>query len=291
LNNAHNSLALKGRQKENERMDEKINNELSNKNIEKIIIDTFNDVLKMSSEEQITKPIEFDKDVSCEKGPVLMYPEYRNKTTVEEDKPSPRMSEQELKQKFIDNLKKSEIHCFYSVETPSKDSYNFKKIPRLDRGGQSALFDLSLYDKNKKIFSHLEFKCGNVVAFCITKDLLKLSTEPGLDKNYFIHIVNGFDKGTYKSLNRKYVGELPTKNEDEENLYKIIRDGLSKRIIIYLLVVRNQIKEYNGSKDKPVSGFFKLVYDNTGLNWKWHELDKDESQLSNNNSSPRIPQG
>ena len=279
--------------------DKELNNEnnenhaLNNENVVKIINDTIKSVLQMSSKEQRDSRTPDNaadfKTASCKEGPVLVYPKYRDKKTM--DIPETRISEQELKQIFIASLGGSKINCFYSVETPSDKTYNFKsEIPKIDPDGQSALFDLSLYDKNKEIFSHLEFKCGNVDEFCITKDLLKLSAEPGKGKgkNYFIHIINGFDGRTLKSLTKKYVGELPTENEDEQTLYETIREGLSKRIIIYLLVVRNQIKDYGGSKDIPVSGFFKLVYQNNDLNWKssWYRYNEN-----NNEFEPCIPQG
>lgn len=120
------------------------NTDLNDGNVEKIIIDTFKGVLEMPSADD-------DKAGSCEEGPVLMYPEYRDKETVET--PVTRISEQELKQKFIACLGDSKIKCFYSVETPSKNPYNFQCIPKMDdSGGKSALFDLSLYDKSKEIF-------------------------------------------------------------------------------------------------------------------------------------------
>lgn len=141
--------------------------------------------------------------------------------------------------------------------------------------------------KVKKFFSHLEFKCGNVKCLCIKKDLLKLSKEPGKGKNYFIHIVDGFNDSTMKSLTKKYVREPPYKNKDVQDLYETIKKGLNEKIIICLLVVRNQIKEYGGSQKEPVRGYFKLVYNN-GLNWNnsWYRYDEN-----NNEFEPRIPQG
>ena len=264
--------------------------ELTIENIEQVIIDTFEDVLMMSSEEQSKSrtpenPKKFnDNSLDCENGPLLIYPNYRNKTTSEE--PATRMSEQELKQKLIEKLIDHKIQCFYSVETPSNECYNFKnEYPKVDSKGQSARFDLSLYNKGKKVFSHLEFKHGNVEESCITKDLLKLSLEPSElneTRNYFIHIIDGFNKRTEDSLTKKYIDEninntKTISNGEKDQLYEKIREGLSGSVVIYLLVVRNQMEEYGGSQKSPVKGYFKLVYNkDTGLNWEksWH-LYKD----------------
>ena len=163
-----------------------------------------------------------------------------------------RVSEQELKQEFIKYLSKfikkqnEENKWFYSVETPTIGSYDFKQVPKIadTRTGTSARVDLTVFDKYEmvkdemskadyakySILSHIEFKQGSTVRdYDIIKDLLKLSYEPYCNQNmaaaverekiekyyggnlkekthYFIHFVDSFKKSDLEKLTDKYFG-------------------------------------------------------------------------------------
>lgn len=99
-----------------------------------------------------------------------------------------RYSEQELRQFFIEKIIKNG-KWKYSVETPTKEKYIFKKVdvPVINQNGKSARFDLTVYENDKSV-CHIEFKQGQSEKKQIQKDLLKLAHEENDSKkeNYFI---------------------------------------------------------------------------------------------------------
>ncbi len=139
----------------------------------------------------------------------IIFPKKRNKPV--------RISEQELRFIFVEQLNK-EIsngwNVFYSVETPTIDTYRFKDIePQIDHNGQSASFDLVIHDKDYKRIALIEFKANNADEHEHKKDFVKLSNpveSKGID-TFFVEIVNGTNNGTYNSLKQKtknYTGDF-----------------------------------------------------------------------------------
>ena len=134
-----------------------------------------------------------------------------------------RISEQELRSIFIEQLyveingtysgATEKWDVYYSVETPTKgDKYCFpqkeKPYYNLDKDkdgkGDSANFDLVIFDNELQRIALIEFKANNRGNH--EKDILKLNHPKELDSNplrYFIEIVKSADSGTYKSLNKK----------------------------------------------------------------------------------------
>lgn len=96
-------------------------------------------------------------------GTRLIFPHYRK----ENEEIKIRVSEQELKQIFIENFNnycKDKYDLFYSVETPTEYKYSFsdKTNPRRDdETGQSAMVDLSIHDKDLNRIALIEFKALN----------------------------------------------------------------------------------------------------------------------------------
>lgn len=122
-----------------------------------------------------------------------------------------RISEQELRFIFVEQLNR-EIsngwNVYYSVETPTKDTYRFKDTkPVIDSNGQSASFDLVIHDKNYKRIALVEFKANNSNEHEHKKDFVKLSNpieNEGID-TFFVEIVKGANRNTYKSLKQKTI--------------------------------------------------------------------------------------
>jgi hypothetical protein len=128
-----------------------------------------------------------------------------------------RVSEQEFRFAFIEALiehNKTTLDSdkiYYSVETPSKDVYQFTKgnMPQIaeDGDGQSASFDLTLY-RNKRVIALIEFKAHNVNKLYVWKDLLKLQNpEEGNSEcfRYFLWLFESKNSGTGKSVNDKII--------------------------------------------------------------------------------------
>jgi hypothetical protein len=129
-----------------------------------------------------------------------------------------RISEQEFRFAFIEALiehNKATLDSdkiYYSVETPSKDVYQFPKdnMPKIAENdeGQSASFDLTLY-RNKRVIALIEFKAHNVNKLYVWKDLLKLQNPKEGNSEclrYFLWLFKSMDSGTEKSVNDKIVG-------------------------------------------------------------------------------------
>ena len=103
-----------------------------------------------------------------------MYGEHRNHET--------RISEQELRFSFVEAFNKycdkKNIDLFYSVETPTKDTYSGfkdkKEEPKQDPNGRSAEFDLVIYNNDLKRVCLVEFKALNADEHDHWKDFVKL---------------------------------------------------------------------------------------------------------------------
>lgn len=124
-----------------------------------------------------------------------------------------RVSEQEMRFAFVEAFNETypdySEKLYYAVEVPTKDLYDFRTIPPQIGKGQSAMFDLVLYDVNgPRVF--IEFKGNNPSAEHYNKDFCKLENaiEYGEKNNtlrYFIEILKNSNKGTKTSLSRKCI--------------------------------------------------------------------------------------
>ena len=140
-----------------------------------------------------------------------------------------RISEQELRFVFTEvftlHCEKEKLEWFYSVETPTLNTYFFSKgkkakdgpFPRPDDKGESANFDFVVHNKNRERICLIEFKAHKKDT--IHKDYTKLIYDPftddkdnGCDKYathtqcYFIEIVNNKSKNV--SIKNKFEEKL-----------------------------------------------------------------------------------
>lgn len=101
-------------------------------------------------------------------------------------KPIVRYSEQELRFLFVEQFneycRKHKLGWFYSVETPTRDTYSGfsgqNAKPKQDNGGQSAMIDLVIHNENLQRIALIEFKALNPDKTCYWKDFVKLNNEP-----------------------------------------------------------------------------------------------------------------
>ena len=129
----------------------------------------------------------------------LVFPKYRGKEEV-------RLSEQEIRFLFIEKFNKycseKKLNLFYSIETPSEERYNFSQRPKKHCSskkdkGESAQFDMVIYDESKERVCLIEFKNNKNDAGEYEKDFLKLSVEGSDDfLCYFISIAESSNSGT-----------------------------------------------------------------------------------------------
>lgn len=161
-----------------------------------------------------------------------------------------RISEQELRFIFVEQLNKeiadegNAWDVYYSVETPTKgDKYCFpqKEKPYYNKGGKgdSANFDLVIFDNELQRIALIEFKANNRGNH--EKDILKLNQSEEFSKNtltlrYFIEIVKNADSGTYKSLNKKM------KDKGDDIIFKCWSLGLGHEITNDILLYPKERK-------------------------------------------------
>lgn len=157
-----------------------------------------------------------------------------------------RFSEQEIKQIFISLIERKKNDYVYSVETPTKYRYRFSGFMNKDyrpkvydnteagySNAESARVDVSLYNNidSYPLLTHIEFKANQPTFNGIEKDLLKLLMEPvDLQENYFIHVLNKSDKGTWRSLADKYRCSINSIHNSDLSSFKV-----NNKVIIYLL--------------------------------------------------------
>ena len=184
-------------------------------------------------------------------GSHIIFPKKRQEEAIETKQDITRVSEQELKQIFIEQLNK-EIEkgwdVYYSVETPTKDIYRFsdvekplcgKEIEEINKDrerngmpllkGQSANFDLVIHDGNFKRIVLIEFKANNVDKKDYAKDFKKLNNQEEGDDSvlrYFIEIVRNTNSGTFPSLHGKIEG-----NENIFRCCSLSNGDITKEVI------------------------------------------------------------
>lgn len=145
----------------------------------------------------------------------IIFPKKRNEKCNKEDI---RLSEQELRFIFVEQLneyinKHKEWNVFYSVETPTVDTYSFKNEPtrkRVEEGGRSANFDLVIHNDKAERIALIEFKASNPPIKNYQKDLVKLSNEKEAgDLRYFIQLLENTETNTIDNIKNKIFPQEP----------------------------------------------------------------------------------
>lgn len=141
-----------------------------------------------------------------------------------------RISEQELRQLFIEEFKSLQMELFFSIETPTIGKYSFTnkakklKVADKDDNGQSALLDMSIFNKNfssYERFLNIEFKHKNTTHNNISKDILKLVHEK--QSGVFILLLKNTNRGTLKSVHKKISDSfVEHKDKWKGNEYKYV---------------------------------------------------------------------
>lgn len=168
-----------------------------------------------------------------------------------------RISEQELKQLFIEIFIKDYTSLFYSIETPTVNKYSFTNEPNKikvgddDDKGQSALLDMCVFRKEKKSYErilNIEFKHKNATEKNISKDILKLIHEE--PNGTFILLLKNTDSGTLRSILNKFSNSFKTHiekwNGDKYIQLNILsleekENGQGKPFLIHRIIRENSL--------------------------------------------------
>jgi len=169
-----------------------------------------------------------------------------------------RVSEQEARFLFTRELE-SQTEYYYSVETPTMETYRFSgvDIPKIAEDGRSGNVDVCLYDSQHQRIHLVEFKAHNVDVVDMLKDFLKLRYDNDGEKltNYFVHLLETYNKGTIDNLIGKYKTIFEFRDEDYER-----NNNLIKNDVVVCLCFLNE---------KQI-----LFFDETDVNEKLNTLKK-----------------
>lgn len=141
----------------------------------------------------------------------ILFPSYRSG--------KPRISEQELRQQFIEVVRRDHPSWYYSVETPTASCYDFKHGVEATEKGRSARFDLTLYDEQRHPIAFIEFKAhGRTTQPNYEKDFLKLVQTNEDVCRLFVQLFEGFEDRTLINLVKEKLGPsfkaVPTAREN-----------------------------------------------------------------------------
>jgi hypothetical protein len=179
----------------------------------------------------------------------LIFPKYWNGTM----KGKMRISEQEARFLFVQNLEKQQ-DLYYSVEVPTKKMYNFTDTPKIVlEDGKSAMFDVCIYDRNRKMECLLEFKSKQSTEKSIKKDFLKLLCDEDNLQNYFVHVVENCDAKTIPEIEKKYRAACSFVKNPISSLKIFLyilgnnKSGVDGNLIIY------EVPEFNENNRKIIN--------------------------------------
>ncbi|MCB5245218.1 MAG: hypothetical protein WC179_03850 [Candidatus Cloacimonadaceae bacterium] len=204
--------------------------------LETYIRDAAEMLFDLGSECENTKPINGNKMIF----PLKKQPQ-KNKVK--------RVSEQELRQCFIEVIKGSEF--FYSVETPT--IFKYRKTGSIEKSGN---LDLCLYSiENSEIVREvcIEFKAHNMEASYYF-DLYKTTRESG--NNLYYHLLSSMNNGTLTASTSKRTGLLVKLQQDLRslNINNIHSESLtiaivcmSPRLVIYQSISKDNLQKRNYS--------------------------------------------
>lgn len=137
----------------------------------------------------------------------LIFPRYWVTKEGERVEGELRVSEQELRFMFVEELNKycdahRDWEVYYSVETPTSNSYQLT-----GEGQQSGCIDLCIHGKDLKRIALIEFKALNPSEHDHAKDAFKLKHEIEGELRYFIEIVKSHNRKTDEKIVEKLKAE------------------------------------------------------------------------------------
>jgi len=189
----------------------------NNEAIEKLIENSFKELLKIGEENAIKQNAESR----------LIFPKKRDGEK--------RVSEQELRFLLARELEKQK-DFYYSVEVPTEDEFSFTGDYPL-----SARTDLCLYNSKGKKISLIELKYKNVN---VKNDFLKLLCDSETEQNYFVQIVDNTNRGTIEKIEKKY----------QDALTYIPSTKIKSSVKIILFVISKQLsRKYKINKTGELS--------------------------------------
>ena len=146
----------------------------------------------------------------------LIIPNYQNNQSEDDNGDKERVSEQELRFVFVEQLlKRLPDGYYYSIETPTDRHYKFSEnginITPVREEGQSGNFDLTI-NKDKQRVAIIEFKAKSSSPHAYAKDFCKLwYSKEGKGKNTYRYFINVFESMNKRTMN-SFVDKITNPN-------------------------------------------------------------------------------
>ncbi len=186
----------------------------------------------------------------------LIFPKKEKKSKI-------RISEQESRVLFCHAIENYYKEIFYSIETPTLENYCFKKEIAKNNNGQSALFDMSLYELKNELITqkiNIEFKAHNVKDSHIEKDILKLFKEP--QSCLFFHTLKAINSGTLINGKTGIFDKYKTGILGNINRW----NSQKEKYILFAICIIDQnvllMKTFKASDFTNISDFFEIKFKN-----------------------------
>ena len=215
-----------------------------------------------------------------------------------------RISEQELRQLFIEEFRAESNNLYYSIETPTVNRYSFtnkskviKVADDVDKG-QSALIDMCVFEKKDEKSEYtrhlnIEFKHKNATKDNITKDILKLMHEK--ESGAFIVLLKNTNTGTLNNLVETRFGVIDKLSQSFEyhKSNQVQWNGGDEKFIEIVIL---SLEEKENGKGQPFvfhSKISKIDLDslnNSKDNWKKEILVNGVYQSNDVKKISLIPQ-
>lgn len=180
-----------------------------------------------------------------------------------------RISEQELRQVFIDKFKVLHENLYYSIEAPTKGKYNLGKsydeINVCDEInniiGQSALIDMSVFKRNEenKMYNrimNIEFKHQNAPIKDIGKDVLKLMYED--QKGTFIFLLDNTNKGSLNNPSEIRKGVMDKLSESFKNFRDKKYWQGDQSILLVIMSLKEKVLIYRTVTNESLENVFSI---------------------------------
>jgi hypothetical protein len=171
-----------------------------------------------------------------------------------------RISEQELRQLFIEEFKVTHPDLFYSIETPTAHKYSFTnktneiKVGDDNNKGKSASLDMCIFKETEEgceRILNVEFKHQNSAYKSLAKDVLKLVNEK--QNGAFILLLKNTDSGTFRNNGETGVFDKFYKSfdgfgsywEDENKFIQLVIISLNQKKLIHKKITKTDLSNLN----------------------------------------------
>lgn len=195
-----------------------------------------------------------------------------------------RISEQELRQLFIEEFKLKHTDLYFSIETPTVYSYSFTndlkeiKIGDEPNKGQSALIDMCILKKESETSNYtrllnIEFKHKNATNDNISKDILKLMHED--ENGAFVLLLKNTNTGSLNNVAETRFGVIDKliTSINYHHSKQVLWNGNNKSVELIILSLEEKKNGKPFIMNRTIFQRDLAALDNSLNKWKKEVLD------------------